>query len=88
MKPLRHRVLKLWQDGKISSALRDTFYQLIKEETMPKPMAVRETKTETMRIRLSPSLEKSLQRYATANALTKSSAASMLIINGLKQAKF
>jgi hypothetical protein len=53
-----------------------------------KIMAKREIKSELFRFRLTPALDKALQRYATANALSKSSAASMLIINGLKQFKY
>jgi hypothetical protein len=55
---------------------------------MNKPIAAKEAKTETLRFRLTPALDKALQRYATANALSKSSAANMLIINGLKGAKY
>jgi hypothetical protein len=47
-----------------------------------------ENKDTHLKFRLTPTLDKALQRFATANALTKSSAASMLIIQRLKAEKY
>jgi hypothetical protein len=55
---------------------------------MNKLMPVQETKAQFLKFRLTPTLDKALQRFATANALTKSSAASMLIIQRLKAEKY
>ena len=54
---------------------------------MPRPMAIA-NKTEAIKFRLTPTLDKALQRFATANALSKSAAVSMLLIQRLKQEKY
>ena len=48
----------------------------------------RETKTEAIKIRLTPTLDKALQRFATNHALSKTGAVSMLLMQRLRQEKY
>jgi hypothetical protein len=47
-----------------------------------------ETKSDTIKFRLTPTLEKALQRFATAHALSKTAAVSMLLMQRLRQEKY
>lgn len=51
-------------------------------------MQSKEVKTESLKLRLTPTLDKALQRFATNHALTKTAAVSMLLMNRLRSEKY